>query len=95
MTRHTIIAALILSGTAYAAPATDEQCSAATDLAAHTMQLRRSGITEDAVLDVLRQQEVYSGLPVWAVKQAYDAPLDAPTWMFRGHVFGACKGREQ
>jgi hypothetical protein len=95
MRQHAVLlAALLLAGIAQAAP-TDEQCSNAANLAEAALEARQAGITEDAAMDYLRHQGVYSGLPVWAVKQAYDAPANVSAWMLKGHVFGACKGREE
>lgn len=77
-----------------AAP-TDEQCSSAARIAVGAFEWRQAGITEEVAMGFLRHQKVYSGLPVWAVKQAYEAPADVSLWVLRGHVFGTCREREE
>lgn len=89
-----LLAALLVATAAQAAP-TDEQCSAAAELSAGALKWRQAGITEDVAMEFLRQQKVYSGLPVWAVKVAYDAPADMPAWMLKGSVMGECRKREE
>lgn len=84
-------AALLMVATAQAA--SQEQCTDATRLALAALEARQAGVDEDAAMDFLRHQGVYSGLPVWAVKQAYSAPADVPAWMLRGAVFSACLER--
>lgn len=78
---------------AHAAP-TDEQCSAAAEISVGALRWRNAGMTEEVAMDFLRKQKVYSGLPVWAVKKAYDAPADVAEWMLSGFVFGECGKRE-
>ena len=94
MKRLLIIAAMMLATSAQAAP-TDEQCSAAAELAEGALQWRQAGITEEVAMEFLRQKQIYSGLPVWAIKSAYDAPADVSAWMLKGSVFGECRKREE
>lgn len=94
MKRIIAIATILASGTAQAAP-TPEQCSNAANLAAAAFDMRMQGISEEFAMDYLRHQGVYSGLPVWAVKQAFDAPADVPVWMLKGHVMGECGRRTE
>lgn len=94
MKRLLIIAALLIATSAQAAP-TDEQCNAAADSAVAALEARNAGVTEDMAMDILRGQKIYSGLPVWAVKQAFDAPADVSAWMLRGFIFGECGKREE
>lgn len=89
-----IAAALMLASVAQAKP-TDEQCSQAAELAKGALEARQAGITEEVAMEYLRHQGVYSGLPVWAVKQGYDAPVDMSAWMLGGFVFGECRRREE
>lgn len=89
-----VIASILFSASAAAAP-TDEQCSAAAQLADGALKWRQAGITEDVAMEFLHQRKIYSGLPVWAVKQAYDAPADVSGWMLRGSVMGACRERAE
>lgn len=88
-----IAAGLVLATMAHAAP-TPEQCSGATELGLAALKARRNGVPLDSVLELLRQNNMHSGLPVWAVKQAYKAPNDVPEWMFRGALFGECQKRD-
>lgn len=94
MNRLLIIAALLAATSAQAAPTT-EQCSAAADLASGAMNWRRAGITEDVAMEYLRKKQIYSGLPVWAIKYAYDAPADVSGWMLKGSVMADCRKREE
>lgn len=86
--------AIAISGTTYAKNPTDEQCSAATALAMTAFEARKKGMTEDMAMDMLRNQKIYSGLPVWAVKQAMRAPGDMAPWILRGSIFGECRKRD-
>jgi hypothetical protein len=95
MKRLLIIAAVMFATTAHAAPPTDEQCSAAASLAEGALKWRQAGITEEVAMEFLRQKQIYSGLPVWAIKQAYDAPADVSAWMLKGSIFGECRKREE
>jgi hypothetical protein len=91
----TLIAFLIAAcGVANAAP-TDEQCAGAAELAKGALEARQAGVTEEVAMEYLRHQGVYSGLPVWAVKQGYNAPADVSAWMLGGFVFSECKRREE
>ncbi|BAO20638.1 hypothetical protein [Pseudomonas phage PPpW-3] len=94
MNRLLTIACLMLATAAQAAP-TDEQCSAAAGIADGALKWRQAGITEEVAMEFLRHQGVYSGLPVWAVKQAYDAPADVSGWMLRGQIMSDCREREE
>jgi hypothetical protein len=94
MNRALFLAALLLASTAKAAPS-DEECSQAAGIAEGALQWRQAGISEEVAMGFLRHQKVYSGLPVWAVKQAYDAPADVSPWMLKGFVFGECREREE
>lgn len=78
-----------------ASAATDEACSQVTGIATTAFKARKEGATEDAALNILRQNKVYSGLPVWAVKQAFKAPIDTPDWVFQGFLFGECRKRAE
>lgn len=91
------LAILLLCVTASAASAapTEQQCSAAANLSVSALQWRRNGINEDAAMEFLRSRKIYSGLPVWAIKQAYDAPPDVPAWILRGSIFNACLERKE
>lgn len=94
MKRLLIIVSLLAASAVQAAP-TDEQCSDAAQLADGALKWRQAGITEDVAMEYLRQNKIYSGLPVWAIKQAYSAPADVSGWMLRGSVMGACREREE
>lgn len=89
-----IAAALMMASIAQAKP-TDEQCAGAAELAKGALEARQAGITEAVALEYLRHQGVYSGLPVWAVKQGYEAPADMSAWMLGGFVLSECKRREE
>lgn len=90
-----ILAAAVLIPTVAMAAPTAEQCSAATELAVKAFEMRRAGVTEDQLLGELRSRKIYSGLPVWAVKQGISAPVGTSEWLLRGHVFGECLERAQ
>lgn len=87
------IAALLFAGAAHAA--TDEECSQATNIAVATFKARKDGLTEDMAMKMLRDKQIYSGLPVWAVKQALRAPIETPELLLRGMLFGECRKREE
>lgn len=93
--RTLIIAALLAATAAHAAPPTPEQCSEAADLAEGALKWRQAGVTEEVAMEYLRQKQIYSGLPVWAIKQAFDAPADIEPWMLTGSVFGECRKRKE
>ncbi len=95
MKRLLIIAALLAATAANAAPPTLEQCSGAADLAEGALKWRQAGITEEVAMEYLRQKQMYSGLPVWAIKQAYKAEADIAPWILKGSVFGECRKREE
>lgn len=95
MKRLLIIAALLAATAAHAAPPTLEQCSEAADLADGALKWRQAGITKEVAMEFLRQKQMYSGLPVWAIKQAFDAPADIAPWILKGSVFGECRKREE
>lgn len=80
---------------AEAAPPTLEQCSEAADLADGALKWRQAGITEEVAMGFLRQKKIYSGLPVWAIKQAFDAPADIAPWILKGSIFGECRKRTE
>ena len=86
--------AVLLAGCSSEADAkVDKICTGVADLAATTLRGRQAGMTEDAALELLRAQKVYSGVKVWAVKSAYEAPADMSESLFRGSVFGECVKR--
>lgn len=93
--RALIIAALLAATAAHAAPPTLEQCSGAADLAEGALKWRQAGITEEVAMEYLRQKKAYSGLPVWAIKQAYKADSDIAPWILKGSVFGECRKRTE
>lgn len=93
MKRLMILVALLVATTAQAAP-TSEQCSAAANISVYALEVRQNGLPEDVVLAYLRTQGAYSGLPVWAVKSAYDAPLNIKPWILKGLVLGECRKRD-
>lgn len=95
MKRLLIIAALLAATTAHAAPPTLEQCSEASDLAEGALKWRQAGITEEVAMEYLRQKKIYSGLPVWAIKQAYKADSDIAPWILKGSIFGECRKRTE
>ncbi|PZQ21144.1 MAG: hypothetical protein DI569_12830 [Sphingopyxis macrogoltabida] len=72
----------------------DQLCSGVTELAVTTFRGRSEGMTEDAAMALLRDQKVYSGIRVWAVKSAFEAPADMSEALFRGSVFGECVKRK-
>lgn len=94
MIRLLIIAGLFAATAAQAAP-TLEQCSSAADLSEGALKWRQAGITEEVAMEFLRQKQMYSGLPVWAIKQAFDAPADIAPWILKGSVFGECRKRKE
>lgn len=79
---------------AEAAP-TLEQCSEASELSEGALKWRQAGITEEVAMEFLRQKQMYSGLPVWAIKQAYKAESDIAPWILKGSVFGECRKRTE
>lgn len=92
--KHLPILLALISTPCFAATYTDEQCSIAVDIAKKVLDARKNGATENQVMDQFRAQKIYSGLPVWAAKQAFDAPLDTPGWMLGGALFGECRKKE-
>lgn len=95
MKRLLIIAALLAATAAHAAAPTLEQCSEASDLAEGALKWRLAGVTEEVAMEFLRQKQMYSGLPVWAIKQAYKAEPDIAPWILKGSVFGECRKRTE
>lgn len=90
-----LIVFTVAPGRAEAAPPTLEQCSEAADLAEGALKWRQAGITEEVAMEFLRQKKMYSGLPVWAIKQAFDAPADIAPWILKGSIFGECRKRTE
>ena len=95
MKRLLIIAALLAATAAHAAAPTPEQCTEAADLTEGALKWRQAGITEEVAMEYLRQKKIYSGLPVWAIKQAYKADADIAPWILKGSVFGECRKRTE
>lgn len=93
--RALIIAAMLVATAAQAAKPTLEQCTGAADLAEGALRWRQAGISEEVAMEYLRQKKAYSGLPVWAVKQAYSADSDIAPWILKGSVFGECRKRTE
>lgn len=99
MSKAAILSALIVTAAALAGCSSeadakvDQICTDVASLAATTLRGRLEGMTEDDALNLLREQKVYSGIRVWAVKSAYEAPADMSEPLFRGSVFGECVKR--
>ncbi|AWM87349.1 hypothetical protein [Microvirga sp. 17 mud 1-3] len=89
----TLLAALTMCTTVQADEAVDLKCSQATNVAVATFNARKDGLTESQAMGMLREQKIYSGILVWAVKQGLRAPADAAEWVVRGSVFGECVKR--
>lgn len=85
---------ILAPSNAQAAPTT-EQCSAAANVAEMVLAYRKAGIEQDVVLAFLQSRGTYSGLAVWAVKSAYDAPADVSPWLLKGSIMGECRKREE
>ena len=90
----TLLAALAVSTTAQADESVDLKCNQATKMAVAAFQAKQEGMTEDQAMDMLREQQIYSGIIVWAVKQGLSAPDNTAEWVLKGSVFGECVKRK-
>lgn len=88
-----LIAAATIATAAHADDSKDLKCNQATQLGLATFKAMQAGATEDQILDMLREREIYSGYLAWAAQQGMEAPADTPEWMLRGSLFGECMKR--
>lgn len=93
MKRLMILAALMFATAAQAN--TSEECSSIAEIAGYALEVRNAGVSEDVVLAYLAENGTYSGLPVWAVKVAYDAPPSIRPWILKGSVMAECRKRSE